>query len=153
MMTMDRPQAQALAALVHALRPDWEPAGIMTALAAARDRGDVFEVAQAAIHAASVKANRTPAVIPLAGEHWTRGRALGASGTTDVRFERCDKPGHKSFPAANCSACRSEQIAGEGTRTDPRQHTDEHVYAYTVGPAMARRAMKDAGIPTNGEVR
>lgn len=31
--------------------------------------------------------------------------------------------------------------------------TDEHVYAYTVGPPMVRRAMEDAGIPTNGEVR
>ena len=142
MMTMDRPQAQALAALVHALRPEWEPAGIMTALAAARDRGDVFEVAQAAIHAASVKANRTPAVIPLAGEHWTRGRALGASGTTDVRFERCDKPGHTSFPAANCSACRSEDIAGEGTRTDPRQADPEHLAIYERGARRARAAIK-----------
>ncbi|MDA8439383.1 MAG: hypothetical protein M0Z51_11075 [Propionibacterium sp.] len=147
---MDRPQAQALAALVHALRPEWEPAGIMTALATARDRGDVFEVAQAAIYAASVKANRTPAVIPLAGEHWTRGRALGASGTTDVRFERCDKPGHKSFPAANCSACRSEDIASEGTRTDPRHTDPEHLAIYERGARRARAAIK---VPTNGEVR
>lgn len=150
MMTMDRPQAQALAALIHALRPEWEPAGIMTALAAARDRGDAFEVAQAAIHAASVKANRTPAVIPLAGEHWTRGRALGASGTTDVRFERCDQPGHTSFPASNCGACRSEQIAGEGTREDPRQNDEERRDINARGARRARAAIKGL---TNGEMR
>lgn len=105
---MTRDEATTLAHLIHLLRRDWDEAGIMAALATARDRGDALDVAHAALYAAGDRANRTPAIIPLAGEHWMRGHALG---TTSYRDERCEEPGHQSYPRHNCGLCRSEQLA------------------------------------------
>lgn len=109
MMTqITRPQADALAALVHAMRQEWDVAGIVRALWDARDRGSAFELAIAAIHCASDLTNRTPAVIALAGVHWTKGKALGMTGGGN--FVRCPQPGHTSFPAHNCGACRMDAL-------------------------------------------
>lgn len=105
---MTRDEATTLTHLIHLIRRDWDEAGIMAALATARDRGDALDVAHAALYAAGDRANRTPAIIPLAGEHWMRGHALG---TTSYRDERCAEPGHQSYPRHNCGLCRSEQLA------------------------------------------
>lgn len=68
-MMMNRDQADAIAVLVSRLRPEWDVRGIMAALADVRDR-DADLVAIAAIRAAMVATNRTPAVIPRQGDHW-----------------------------------------------------------------------------------
>lgn len=116
-----RAQAEALTALVHALRPDWDGNGVMTALANARDRGTAWELAHAALHAAETPTNRTPAVIGMTGEHWTRGKPLGTA-TTTGRFQRCPEPGHSSYPAWNCGYCKAERLeATEQDRTLARQ--------------------------------
>lgn len=103
MTSLTRSQADALAALVHELRPDWGIPGILKALADARDRGTPSEISIAAIHAASDLTNRTPAVIPLPGAHWVKGKALGTA-TTSTRA-RCTVIGHQSYYADNCGAC------------------------------------------------
>ena len=66
---MNRSQADTIAVLVAALRPGWDVRGIMTALGELRDR-DPYDVAQAALNAAAIPTNRTPAVIALPGPHW-----------------------------------------------------------------------------------
>lgn len=66
---MNRPEADAIAVLVHQLRPDWDVRGVMAALGQCRDR-EPADVAIAAVKAASDRKNRTPAVIALAGPHW-----------------------------------------------------------------------------------
>jgi len=66
---MSREQADAIAVLVHTLRPEWDVRGTMTALAQCRER-EPSAVAIAAVRAATTESNRTPAVIPLAGPHW-----------------------------------------------------------------------------------
>ena len=70
MNQITRPQADALAALVHELRPEWDTRGIVKALFDARERGTALDVAHAAINAAADLTHRTPAVIALAGPHW-----------------------------------------------------------------------------------
>ena len=63
-------QAQQLAAFIHTIRRDWDPAGIVKALGDARGKGPVDLVAHAAIRAAMNPKARTPAIIGRAGEHW-----------------------------------------------------------------------------------
>lgn len=72
---IDNETATDLAALIHRLRqaaryPTWDVPGISRFVMAAADRGDVFEIAAAAIRCASVATNRTPAVIAHDGPHW-----------------------------------------------------------------------------------
>lgn len=112
MTTITRDQAHALAALLATLRPDWQPPGILKALSDARERSDAWSLAHAALHAAQDPKVRTPAVIALAGEHWTKGKALGTA--DPIRFERCAEPGHSSYRADNCGACRAEAIEQQG---------------------------------------
>lgn len=63
-------QAEALAVLIHTLRPDWDTPGVKHALRRAIDRGDQWELAHAALRAAAEPGNRTPAVIGYDGKHW-----------------------------------------------------------------------------------
>lgn len=63
-------QAQQLAVFLHSLRRDWDPAGIVHALGMAKGRGSVDALAVAAVRAAMVPGNRTPAVIGQSGAHW-----------------------------------------------------------------------------------
>lgn len=63
-------QAKALAKFLHELRPDWDVPGIEHFLGQARHLADAADVAVAAIRAATVAGNRTPAVIAMDGAHW-----------------------------------------------------------------------------------
>ena len=66
---LTRDQAEALANLVHLLRPEWDRAGIFTALGHCRQRNEL-DVAMAAIRAAATPDLRTPGAIPSKGDHW-----------------------------------------------------------------------------------
>jgi len=103
--TLSATQARALAALVHELRQDWDATGILTALHAARNRSTPAGVAIAAIRAASVASNRTPAMIALEGSHWR-----DAAPRADA--PRCTVPGHEHELAHACRACVSDLHAG-----------------------------------------
>jgi hypothetical protein len=106
-MMMIRAQADAIAVLVHQLRPDWDIRGVMAALADCQDR-DAATVAIAAVRAATTASNRTPAVIAMEGPHWGDGPA---EHTTERRTSRpeqlplnalCDR--HKRDPRT-CPWC------------------------------------------------
>ena len=113
MTSIDRDQAHALAALIATLRPDWWPPGIRKARSDARTRGTAWDLAHAALYAAQDPAVRTPAVIALPGDHW-RGRSLGDG--TPIHYPRCPEPGHTSYRADNCGACRAEQLEATAPR-------------------------------------
>lgn len=137
MITIDRDQAGVLAALVAALRPDWDEPGILKALSDARTRGDAYRLAHAALYAAEDVRNRTPAIIALTGEHWTRGRELG---TGDTNYARCIEPGHTSYAADNCGACRADRMVS----THRAERDDEPVKpndVYSRGARIARAAL------------
>ena len=116
MTSIDRDQAQALAALIATLRPDWQPPGILKALSDARTRGTAWDLAHAALYAAQDPSVRTPAVIALPGDHW-RGRSLGDG--TPIHYPRCPEPGHTSYRADNCGACRAERLEATAPRETP----------------------------------
>lgn len=117
---MTRDQAQALTALIHALRPDWDQQGVYAALAKARTMGTAPELAIAAIRAADTPINKTPAVIAMQGPHWQPTRPTTAPagawyGPPDRKTPRC--PEHTSHPMP-CAACRSDWLAGERERPE-----------------------------------
>ncbi len=103
---MTKRQADALAVLVATLRTDWDPRGIMAALRLCRDRAEAHVVAIAAITAAAIPTNRTPAVIALAGPHWVAANV--ESPQPPGRNDRC--PTHYGW-AGNCPGCRADKLA------------------------------------------
>lgn len=119
-MMMSRSQGQAVAAAVHSLRPDWDPAGIMTALQRASRLGTAFEVALAAVAAAGDPGNRTPAMIALEGPHWRRAKPDATPTAGPGRVPRCTVYGHENYAALPfCRGCRSEALA-----TSPADRAD-----------------------------
>ncbi len=146
---LERTEIERLAQMAHALRPDWPVKSVHTWLAASYTDRAYRDVAVALAWVATDAKTVTPKRMDEMGPWWVATRAA-SNDATDTRFTRCKQPGHGSFPAANCSACRSEQIAGEGTRTDPRHTDPEHLAIYERGARRARAAIK---VPTNGEVR
>lgn len=141
MTTLTEPQARALATLITTLRQGWEHpwdhAGTMTALAQCRDRADANDIAHAALYAAANPNARTPAVIPLAGEHWTRGHPVGTRTVVPMPSQpRCDK--HPGELAHNCRGCIADQ----------RARNDEPApYAWTPNPTYsAGRALVDIAL-------
>lgn len=91
--TISKRQTDAIAVLVAALRDDWDVRGIMAALDQLAHR-DPTDVAIAAIRAARVRSNRTPAVIPMQGPHWLDPTSPNpATSPTDTRACRaCNFP-------------------------------------------------------------
>ncbi len=67
-----RNQAEALAALVHQIRPEWQPPTIMAALGDAYRRGGVTltDLTIAAVKVADNPKKLTPGIIALDGAHW-----------------------------------------------------------------------------------
>lgn len=121
MMTITQRQAQALAAFIATIRDDWDPAGIYAALGQARDRGTTVELAHAAITAASTPTNRTPAVIALAGPHWTTATPTVTPIPGPGTSERCPVDGHLDA-ATSCRACRAEFLADGKWHPESRHH-------------------------------
>jgi len=139
--TITDDQARALAYLVSLLRAGrngWDQAGVRAAIHKARMNADAHDLCVAAIRAAQNPTNRTPAVIAMDGPHWRTG---GGELTRDLPAPRCDKPGHTSYPATNCGACRSEALQVDKVLPEP----DPDVAAIASrGADRARRALAAA---------
>lgn len=134
-MDINKEQAEALAALVHALRPEWGVAGILAGLrdAAKRVTRDPWILTEAALGAARSADLRTPAMICEPGPWWPRDAPATA------RAPRCTVPGHASYPAHACGACKADRLA-----------PDDGALEAAVGARQAdrparRRAVTDAG--------
>lgn len=116
---MTKIQAEKIAAAVNTIRPDWDITGITAALGKARNEGEAWQVAIAAIAAAANTNNRTPAVLALPGEHWRPARLTTTPTQGLGRRPRCTVYGHESYPADNCAGCRIERLT---TPTAPEPH-------------------------------
>lgn len=103
-----QPEATALAHFIHAIRNDWDAAGIIGQLGAARTRAPKADLAIAAIRAASNRTNRTPAIIGYDGAHW-RTPEPHEQPTRLPQFPDCAKhPGNKLI---GCPECRQTRVA------------------------------------------
>ena len=140
MQKLERPHAQALTHLIHAIRPTWDEQGIYAALGRARDMGNLAEVTIAAVKAAAAPDSRTPAVIATPGPHWRN--PPDTTGAGEVRREpRCEIYGHEAHAARTCPACRTEWLT---TRTWPNgtKHQDA-IHAATDYDDARTRAAND----------
>ncbi|MCL2089876.1 MAG: hypothetical protein FWH11_01400 [Micrococcales bacterium] len=135
--TITESQAQALAALMTALRPDWDIPGCRTAIHAARHRGPAVEIVHAAVELTKRDDLKTPTVLAKDGKHWPSGTPK----RDDHRFERCQVLGHGSYPASNCGACRVDSVEPSEPELDPG--SEYYAEAAAVGVAMCREAINE----------
>lgn len=133
---LTHPQAKELARFIHQLRPDWDRPGIEHYLGKARDMAPGPDLAVAAIKAATSAHNRTPAVIPMQGDHWrtssveTAPRRVVAPGeyctTCGQAPDRCRQlaalpdDGHAYTPVSS----RVDQTTGEITTPDAASYAN-----------------------------
>lgn len=120
MKKIDQEKAKHLAQVINGIRPEWEIDGIYKALGYAKEKGDLAEIALAAIHAALTPTNRTPAVIAYDGAHW--GHAPKQSKTQTA----IPCPVHAPVtPAWNCAPCRSHYLATGEWPENTKHHQAE----------------------------
>lgn len=143
MTNLTHPQAQALTALIATIRPDWDATGILAALRIAKDRGTATEVMHAAITAASTPTVRTPAVMGMAGPHWTTPTSAPRAPSTvpDASAARCEIPGHEGEVAHNCRACRSERLGTDTPADDTLAIPAGQAALNAKGAALVRAAL------------
>lgn len=140
---LDRTEIERLAAAAAALRPDWPVKSLCTFLTNDHAHKAYRDVAVALAWIATDPATQTPKRMNEPGPWWTATRAVGGTGDP-IRYARCPQPGHTSYPANRCGACRAEALGGE-------QHTPapdpQKVEQYTRGAALARAALNAKETP------
>jgi len=144
-MPLSKPQAQAIAHLVHQLRPEWSERGIMAQLGKLTTRR-ATDVALASIRAAADPEAKTPGVIPTPGSHWDEGVQYEAS-RLPKRDEECHI--HPGSWRGNCHGCAADRLA----RTESPRRTGERVNGKAAeARALLRSALANCcpcGIPPN----
>lgn len=78
-MSITDTEAQTLALLLSQMRPDWNPAGVLSLIKKNRDHHQFPALARAAVNAATNPNNRTPAVIFMPGSHWADPNTMNAA--------------------------------------------------------------------------
>jgi hypothetical protein len=124
MMHIDKAQAQALAAFVSRIRPDWDHPGIVAAISRARNLGSAAAVGAALCRLAENLELRTPAILADPGHHW--------SGTTVASRQApvmCTD--HPAQPRGRCTECAAIAAATDHAK----------------GAALVKRALSTAPRP------
>jgi hypothetical protein len=109
-------EIQRIAAAMNALRPDWKPSSLVTFLTKHHSARAYRDLAIAGTAVATDTRTKTPQLLNEHGPWWVAAQTA-AGNTTDHRYARCEQPGHTSFAAWNCAACRSEKLAADDTQT------------------------------------
>lgn len=109
-------EIQRIAAAMNALRPDWRTNSLVTFLTKHHSGRAYRDLAIAGIAVATDTRTQTPHLLNEHGPWWVAAQAASGN-TTEHRYTRCPEPGHTSFPANNCAACRSEKLAADDTQT------------------------------------
>ena len=127
-----KPQAEALAGILHQLRPEWGTPALMTLIGRNKDHPATFpQLTQAAVTAAT-RTNpdgshvaRTPAVIYQPGKHWEQ--PVNETGAQVPPGPPCED--HPTFEAHNCRACWGDIKAGLRPHQALGKHHDEQEQA------------------------
>lgn len=135
---LERPEIERLAAAAAALRPEWPIKSLCTFLARDHAHRAYADVAIALTAIAVDPKTKTPKRMNELGPWWAAASAAFGDRANDTRYERCTVDGHRSYPAANCGACRSETLAAFQVRP-----TLEPVDVGP-GPELARTALRTA---------
>lgn len=125
-------QGQALARFIHELRGDWDVPGIESALGQVHDKAPADVIACAAVRAATVPSNRTPAVIAFDGPHWRT--------TPDAPRPHFDGP----TAAERCSVCSQRRDRCESQWSHDHQFVSAATVAGRKADAEQAKAITDA---------
>lgn len=109
-------EIQRIAAAMNALRPDWRTTSLVTFLTKHHSARAYRDLAIAGVAVATDARTQTPHLLNEHGPWWAAAQTA-AGNATDHRYARCQEPGHSSFPAWNCAACRSEKLAADDQQT------------------------------------
>ena len=140
---LSRTEIERLAAAAHELRPDWPVKSLCTWLNATHANRAYRDVAVALAWVACDPQTKTPKRMDESGPWWQAVKAAGSDATV-TKFARCDKPGHTSFPAENCGACRSEQIGVDDNRDDTLTIDPDQFDVTARGVRVVRQAIANA---------
>src|SRR3954454_14313821 len=115
---VSKPEAEALAAYLHAVRTVWDVPGIMAALQTTvqtRPWLTLDRLAAVSTRAAKNPKARTPAVIPLEGQHWREDLTPAAP----IAFTACpDHPDTRTRrDDGECGGCYADRVAVGPTAT------------------------------------
>lgn len=132
-MPMTKPQADAIAVLVHNLRTEWDTRGIMAALAKCAHQ-PAADVALASIRAAMDPGAKTPGVIPTDGPHWAERLAPREAPRPPRHDEQC--PHHAGNYREGCHGCAADQKAGTDSPSRPMEQRRVTVLAGQVRQAL-----------------
>lgn len=146
---LDQTQVERLASAAHALRPDWPVKSLCTYLASEHTARAYRDVAIALVWVAADPESRTPRRMSEHGPWWVAAYRASGEIAQPLHFDRCPEPGHTSYAAHNCGACRAEQL---GTERDDQPPTPRDTPP-SAGPDLVRAAMAMHGVPTSDEVR
>jgi hypothetical protein len=150
MMPISISQTQALVALIHQLRKDWDLAGIRAAIAKAATIGSAADIATAACRCAANPDMRTPALIAEPGPHW-----LGTTAGTRQAPIMCAD--HPQWKGGHCPQCFGERrpkpdnfVVPRPTRSRGYLQTIPSTFAAMVNDLTAARDKADAAIEETG---
>jgi len=141
-----------LASAAHELRlrPDWPTANVLANLTTHHAARAYRDVAVALAWIATDPATMSPNRMNGPGPWWTAPQAT----TTDdhaPRVQRCPLPGHGSYRADNCGACRSERIAAPDDDTRGGHAPNLHPQPRGPGAAAAPAVLAKHHRPTRTE--
>jgi hypothetical protein len=131
-----------IAAAMNALRPDWRVTSLITFLTKNHATRAYRDLAIAACAVAADPRTTTPQLLNQHGPWWVAAQTAAGSATA-IHFERCDVIGHTSFPKANCSACRAENLEGTHPASTPERARDRAEIAAR-GAALAKAQIRPA---------
>lgn len=108
---LDQKQIERLAAAAAALRPDWPIRSLQTFLTNDHTHRAYQDVAVALAWVATDPTSKTPKRMNEHGPWWVAAQAASGNTTGEsITTPKCTVPGHTSYYAHNCGACRSEQL-------------------------------------------
>lgn len=125
MMAFDKETGQAIATLMHRLRPDWDTPGCLAAVAKVNTL-DPFNVAMAAIRLCGTPDAQTPmALATRDGQHWRERIATSAVRYPPRSDQACTK--HPGEWPDNCRGCAGDRLAADTSDASNRGRTEGDV--------------------------
>lgn len=118
-MTISREQGQAIARLMHELRPEWDLPGCVSVVARLKDR-DPANLAMAAVRLCATPEAATPgALLNPEGGHWRERVSASPMRYPPKSHESCRK--HPGEWEDTCRGCAGDKLAGDDSTFNPRR--------------------------------
>jgi len=135
----DEHEIQRIAAAMNVIRPKWPIKSLVTFLTNHHARRPYRDLLIAGVVVASDERTETPKLLNQHGPWWAAAQAAFVH--VEVSHEKCAEPGHTSYPAHNCGACRAEDLEADTTTAPPTPDPGQAEVS-TRGAALVREALR-----------